>query len=106
MNTNPLFRQEYIRLLWVHSQRVSTYSAKISEQRKALKLYQKAKLHAIKGGLGLVAKAYLMMRHLSEIREFNRIAEQNHFKMVCEQQEELRKLRTHWERSFQLNEAS
>ncbi|MEO6287607.1 MAG: hypothetical protein ABIN80_16370 [Dyadobacter sp.] len=97
MNNNHLYRQEYIRLLWIHSQQVSNQSAKANEQRRALKLHQKRKIKSLDKGLGLLKRAYLTMKHFSELREFNGMIEQNHIELLHRQQEEIQKLKSSWE---------
>ncbi|WAC13553.1 hypothetical protein [Dyadobacter pollutisoli] len=97
MNNNHLYRQEYIRLLWVHSQQISNQTAKANEERKTLKLRQKEKIKSLNSGLDLLKLAYLTIKYFSELRKFNRLAEQNHSKLLHRQQEEIRKLKSSWE---------
>jgi hypothetical protein len=97
MNNNHLYRQEYIRLLWVHSQQISSQTAKANEERRALKLHQKRKIRSLDKGLGLLKRAYLTIKHFSELREYNGMVEQNHIKLLQIQQEEVKKLKSSWE---------
>jgi hypothetical protein len=104
MNNNHLYRQEYIRLLWVHSQQASSQSAKANEARSFMKLHHKRRIKSLSGGLGFFKSLYLRFRHLSEVREFNNTIEFERAKLISEQQEELRRLKASWEMQYSLSQ--
>ncbi|TLV02187.1 hypothetical protein [Dyadobacter luticola] len=102
MSNIHLYRQEYIRLLWVHTQQVSSLSAKVTEQRRALKLQQKRRIQSSGMLLGLVKKAFLKFTYISKLRELNQAFELDQAKLISMQQEELRKLKSSWESKYAL----
>jgi hypothetical protein len=105
MHQNAYYRQEYINLLRIHAQEISTISASLQEQRKALKVLQNQEINAASSGLEMLKRIFLKMKHIREMRALNDSMEASLSALRSAQQEEIYNLKMSWQLRHSLNEA-